>query len=488
MDILILLLMLLATALLQLVFHANAAVLLAGGMATLCGLALLYGQALGRYPVRLTWMMATGLLLGYGAGSFNTMLSYALSGFDAASALGLPSQYLSYGFFLVLAACAVLLAAGFFETPLFSYIECPAIDSRYERTLWISVAMIAFAYLHGDLGYEGVTISNQTDKVSVFGALAISLPHVGFIFSSLGAVRSEGYKRWRMILLALFHLGGIFPQSRRSLLYTIVSTGIVLSYMALKRVRLSLLRQVILAVSLVVALAFSAYLFMALRVEMDKIDAKASYDAKFAPIWVAGKGALENAIFERQEILARLRENVRDRTFIIRYISLLGQGGETPEPMWGSDFWFSVRLVIPDALYRLCGEDKTPLRNIGSEEGLINEHFGLPVYDEANSILTAGIADFGLPGVLIYPVLCCAAFGLLIKMTDPLVHPDCKLMIRALMLNICMQAESDIASYFMIMRNIYLIILLWSVLRSMPSFYLSKWTRDDALKKQLQPL
>jgi len=175
-----------------------------------------------------------------------------------------------------------------------------------------------------------------------------------------------------------------------------------------------------------------------------------------------------------------LSDNLRTRTFVVGYLALLGRGGITAKPMLGQDALFCVQLITPDIFYKLAGSDKTEIRRTGSEETLINERFGLPVYDDANSVLTAGFADFGLLGVALYPLLICAIPRILLWMCDAAFEPLVGTSWRLLLLMVYFQTEVEMDGYLGCFRDMAYVAVLWSLVGALP--YLAASTSPKSVE------
>jgi len=87
------------------------------------------------------------------------------------------------------------------------------------------------------------------------------------------------------------------------------------------------------------------------------------------------------------------------------------------------------------------------------EEGLDDELFGLTYKDAANSILTNGATDFGLLGVIVYPLLLVWLFRFLIESLSRFL-PSVPMAIIALgAIFSLLQAENSLTAYFVTIRN-----------------------------------
>ena len=114
-PVLINVLLLLATALIEV--QNGATIFLCCGIGSACGLMIFYQLATGRWGIRLTWMLAGSLLIGYCGGCFNSMLTMQMSGRNAIQVLGISPSWVAHAQMLVILAASVLLVVGTAGTP-----------------------------------------------------------------------------------------------------------------------------------------------------------------------------------------------------------------------------------------------------------------------------------------------------------------------------------------------------------------------------------
>ena len=95
-----------------------------------------------------------------------------------------------------------------------------------------------------------------------------------------------------------------------------------------------------------------------------------------------------------------LKSNAAKRTFTIGFFSDLLNASQRSTPLLGRDMLYNMQLAVPSAI----SSSKFGISPYG-EEILANMQWGFSYRDEANSILTAGAADFGLLGDLAYPLI-----------------------------------------------------------------------------------
>jgi hypothetical protein len=169
------------------------------------------------------------------------------------------------------------------------------------------------------------------------------------------------------------------------------------------------------------------------------------------------------------EIVDELGENTPDRAaFEVRYLSWLGRGGNTPSPLLGQDFLLGLEMAVPDKIYSVVGANKDAARSIGTEEGLANEHFGLPDDDDANSILTGGIIDFGLTGVLIYPLLVCFLTRLLLSLASTALKPEGQIVLMLSAMTLFSLSEVEVGDYLLGLRNMAILGVVWGFVHWLP--------------------
>jgi len=77
--------------------------------------------------------------------------------------------------------------------------------------------------------------------------------------------------------------------------------------------------------------------------------------------------------------------------------------------MGGRVFLTAVLAAVPRALWP--GKEQLMATETWQVEELIEEHFGLPIFDMASSVLAHGYADGGLLGVVLYMALQGAVLG-----------------------------------------------------------------------------
>src|SRR5262249_7375381 len=83
-------------------------------------------------------------------------------------------------------------------------------------------------------------------------------------------------------------------------------------------------------------------------------------------------------------------DNVRERTFVLGYLADLMEAVGKSAPLYGEALLYYVRLGIPSIL----DPAKDQILAYQMMESLVHPKLGLPVIDQANTILTDGMTDF----------------------------------------------------------------------------------------------
>jgi hypothetical protein len=169
---------------------------------------------------------------------------------------------------------------------------------------------------------------------------------------------------------------------------------------------------------------------------------------------------IQKAVVVLQEgdplLSSSLRKNVEERTFILTYFSDLLAASSQASPMLGEDAIMQIGSAVPSALW----PKKLEVLGGISEEVLVNPHFGLPVGDLPNSLLTAGISDFGILGVLAYPVVMVAFLLFFMRLVNPLMSPWLGLGLSFVLIFIMLQAENGFTPCIVDCRDFFLLICL----------------------------
>ena len=416
--------------------------------------------------VRVFWLMSGGILFGYAGGA---LLSFLLSGsfddFFWSVGGGRPISAVANALCLVIAPCIVLLVAGIFNAPIFPREKLNISLNLMRRWSWIFLAFIFFAYWRGDLDFMG-TVAGADKRISALGALAhVMIPA---LLGYLGVLLAIG--EWRGQKLAmLFQLGLALllalPTGRRLFLADLMvfGTGFAL---AGGFDRWGMTRKLVFA-SLVVFVAYLAFfLFFVMRV--------AGYQLPHSegPNLL---GRVDRAMTivstpdGRSHVVDMMMGATRSRTFILGYYADLLSSLSGSTPLYGEILVNSVLVSVPSVLY----PDKDRILRTGGAENMANPAFHLAIDDEANSVLTDGISDFGVFGVFAYVLGVAAMIVVFMRMLERWGEPHEQLLIGFFIVSFLLVPEMTISGYISGLRNVLVVWIVMVASRLCLNFYCS---------------
>ena len=400
---------------------------------------------------RIFWLTGDSILLGYSLGSFNTAVRLFSEGFSVSAASGsIPSELCS-ALAISLLVSALLFSLGTLEPHL--EINPNRITNSDQRFVWIGLVVVAVAFASGGLVFKGLMVSDS-GQISALGSIAETLiavlpPLTVFLY---GKASSKNQK----ILLIVAGLAGFLSattQSRRTLIYAVLISFLALTLRGFKLQlrRFKTIATVVISVTCVYA---GMTFFQAMRYSQQE-----SGNGKMAFSETSGR-ALNLLTQDDARFTQRLTENLRDRTFIIGYLSELIAASATHTPLYGEDALLCLKLSIPSVLY----PNKSAALDLGAEEAIANPQFGLPVNDDANSLVTSGISDFGVIGAFMYPVLISLVASVLLRIVSKRVPEVVKLIVLLMFASVMIQSENELAEYFNLFRQtVIFVFLCWPI-------------------------
>ncbi len=454
---------LLLAALAIFLFATPAVVLVACLCGASIGVLILYQMNTGRRPAKLTEIMVAALLTGYCGGCAITQSFCGLDqrGIPYPDWAIVPPSWVSFTIALVLIACALLLVASWFEPRLFAESEFMAVGRPEEWLIWTGIALLLLEIFLGKFGYMGVTVEKGTGRVSILAEIAGSFAGIAFPLSAIAWMQASGFRRFRFAVLSLVLLIVTVPTGRRALVYTVLVT--VFAATQLSGVRVSMSRQTkwMWGTVVLVGVFGATVVFLGLRMTVGNLGP--GHHSLAEIVEQAGD------VFEDpSRLLTATEENLETRPFLLtQYLSLLTKGGNLPDPMYGADLKYYLEINVPDYVYHLFGRSKNSLRAIGEEEGLANEHFNLPVFDDANSVLTGSVIDLGLIGVAIYPIGACLLWRLLAVFVERFLGKKARFIFLLVALGTFLQAEIGLGGYLVTARGAFIVLAIWMMLSAL---------------------
>ncbi len=413
-----------------------------------------------RAPLRVSTLLVVTLGLSYGLGTANTWFTLPRSDEALGDFLGINTASLAYGIASVLVSCALLLGLGeLFEKPFFGEDFELKFNNRSLVLLTLGTAALAASFAHGSTGFMGETAAQGPEdygRISVLGSLSawLSGPLLALaVCISLNLKNRFGRIYAGVLSLVLFIL--IFPLGRRVLIY-----AIVLAFIGLRLGRYEipwspLKKTIVLAI--LASLLYAATIgFFYLRL--------AGY-GQVHPTLLQRVGAAVKLAEEKNysDVKEKLSSNIQQRTFILGFLSQVEAYAATMETGHGTDLFGQFQLALPSVFF--------PSKDVlFQEEGYANQLFGSNYIDEANSILTAGAVDFGIWGVLIYPLLSVVMIRVFFEAVSQSlpVFVSCFIILGSC--STLLEPEIAATAYFLILRNgLFFGFFVWFVM-ALPEF------------------
>jgi hypothetical protein len=289
------------------------------------------------------------------------------------------------------------LIVGVIEKPAFPTRAPQNFASLKTKLLLLTLAtLVVVAYALGELGYMGTTVA-LTGNITPLGALSGFVAPVLLPLTVL-CLTQERSRVWRAIFVVLLCVTALalIPLGRRVLLYSVV---LALFAFGVSGARLRLRRPyrwLLIGIGVPLLLGFTSlgfYTFFALRFTGDALGPGYSFTQRVTyTIRVLRYGA--------SRVTPGFTEDVGSRPFILSYLAHLYAAEADHSPLWGQEVAHAVQSAVPSVLF----PDKAALLPAAPED-FVHPAFGMPVFDGANTIVTAGLDDFGVVGALGYPLV-----------------------------------------------------------------------------------
>ncbi|QNI33813.1 hypothetical protein H7849_07820 [Alloacidobacterium dinghuense] len=435
------------------------------------GLYTLWEIAIRRKPIQFSHVFCISNTVGYGLGVVNSWLSISRGNLGLAQFFNRDPEAVSHAMAAVLIASSLLYSLGeIFETPIFGKNFQLALDNRAGSFVFIGTGLVIAGYVMGDLGYMGSNASANGGHVSLISGTLGWLFPILFAFTALCSVEwSKGMvKRFFFAMLALqFVL--IIPTGRRNILYFVL-LGIIASRFGSFKPKWSLSKRVVIAAVLASVIGLGATAFYYLRF--------ASWSRH--QVSLIDRISLAIALYESgntAKVNQSFKENLQKRTFVLGYVSDLLDASFRIESAKGQNALHEFQLVIPSALW----EDKGAF--LYSEESIANTTYHFAYRDEANSVYSAGAIDFGLWGMIVYPIIISGLFRVVaefVRLSFPEVVAT--LVILLLVYN-ALTTEAGLWVRFLAIRDaLFSSVLLWMIFK-IPAFSFASQPEKGVLSR-----
>jgi hypothetical protein len=440
------------------IMPSNATFVFGALIGGLMGVYILLDLVFREAPLRFTTLYAMTLLVGYNLASFNSWLALPRGGLTLAEFFSRDPDALARAMAACMASAALLLATGqVFESPLFGREFRLRFDSAVPIGL-VSVGLLAFGYGSGQLGYMGITLSGN-GHVSPVADLIMWWSIPAFAYSVCAALNTTGLSRWTMRACALAQGVAIVPFGRRIFAFSLL-LAILGTRLGEFRLRMPWFKKVLIGALAAAAVLIASLAFLYLRV--------AGYSQKGTTSMTARVSAVADTAgrIKPDELLKVLNSDANTR-FNIGFFSDLLDASERSEPLLGRDILYNVQQMVPSVI----SADKFGLQPYGEEE-MANMQWGFSYIDEGNSLLTAGAADFGLVGVLLYPLLILILMRVTLEWLQSMMSTVMATIIALSFISETLRPEDIPVAYFTQIRNALIVALLFYFASKLPRFRL----------------
>jgi hypothetical protein len=409
-----------------------------------------------REAIRFSWLIPATLLVGYAGGVISTWINTASFEEFAYATKGRPFLLLSITLATVYACCGIALVAGRFESPCFKPDQVLPQANKFSLALVIAgLVVILAAYINGDFGYMGIQVDESTRRISALGAIAelVAAPTAGFCGYMIGRSKPN-YERLLYAIAAVAALVSIIPSGRRLIVLALLVVAIGFSLSGGLR-RVGIAKIILAAVSFGAFAYLTTSYFYALRLSNWELGPTSQLSDQLS---LAFEFLVSPTLNDRFGAL--LAENIRERTFTIGYFADLVEATYKSGPLYGEALMFYVRVAIPSVL----DPSKSAILDYQQIENLAHPKLGLPVIDQANSVFTDGVTDFGVPGALIY------LFGIILFLRTTywvlqrFPAPVSCLVAALVLIHLALKPELTLADYFVTVRNLAFIFPILFVL------------------------
>ncbi|MFZ0661486.1 MAG: hypothetical protein WAM66_02240 [Acidobacteriaceae bacterium] len=429
------------TGILSWVLGNGAALVLACTVAAVVGFFTLWEWLFRKAPTRFSTLMGMALLLGYGAGALNTWITLPRGSLTLSDVMGLPRGVLARGIGAVLLCSAILYFLGeIYEKPIFGRDFRFSVNGRTRTLVCLgALAMVGGYATHvlefmgpastgGHLSPAGAFLEWFYPSVTAIGIVAFLTAPRGKAKVFCGAAA--------LILLLLFSVMG-----RRHSMYTSVEILLVLELSGYHW-KGSAVRKALMIAALAGVVAVCSLAFMLFRIAGDTAP-RTDQVTVAKRINLAGKMVDKGGAVALAGSATQL--NLQKRTFILAFFAGVLDASMRKTPALGRDAIEQLQSAIPRLIY--------PNKNVSlSEEEMDDQVFGLAYGDEANSVLTGGATDFGLLGVIIYPLLMVALYRVIFDATAKFLGVVPLMFVALSLIYAMIETEMTLSSYFESLR------------------------------------
>lgn len=395
-------------------------------------------------------IFSAALVVAYGVGSFNTIVSYDFDVDYLARLNSIDLFNLNLAFGASFSLCGMLKFFGKFEKYRFKDFISVEIKDTWAALLiiWMFLFLTLLAFKSGALQYGSIVTEDGATNASIFGSLISGFLAPMAILSFLFFLKNSSPKRFLFLIATIIIILFNATQGRRIVIYGILIVVMIYrSKVPDKPIKRRGTGFVIPILFLIFGLILSRF-----------------YYAMRLAVWDGASSDISSIILDAISLFFEssgsglndsLSENVKDRTFIIGYLGLIIKLTDYSKFMYGEVAFFDLQLATPNVFFG----DKSKIINIGAEEDFYHPHLGLPIWDAANSLLTAGFVDFGYFGIGFYALILIFVYYMISIFLNMFKLYFINALAYVLIIFSLWNVESTLSTYIVVIRNIGIIYL-----------------------------
>jgi hypothetical protein len=454
---------LMLTGLVTWVAADEAAMAISAAISAAVAIYLLWDWLFRAGPTRLSTVYAFSLLAGYGGGALNTWLTLPRGGATLASVLGADEDVLARGMAAVMMTCAVLCFIGeLYERPVFGRDFRVPLNRQTFTLIYFATGAFIVGFLTHSLGYGGVAsaVGGQQNPAAALLSWAFG-PFIA-ISAAVFLAAPKGIAKLLTGVCLLILSVLLMTVSRTMIVYTAMEVIFALRLTGY-RVKGTVVKKFLLLGVLAVFVFTGVTVLMLFRLagfqSRDKTNISLAERVTTAASWVEDGTALTRANEANQG-------NVQKRTFVLGFFADILEGSSQKSPAYGLDSAYQLAAAVPRVFFP--NKDAVGM----GEESLDDELFGLTYKDAANTLLTAGATDFGLIGVLLYPLVTMWIFSFSFRILSGYLSALPMSIILLGIIFVLLQTESTLTHYAVAVRNEILFAVLLLIFYKLPAFRL----------------
>lgn len=431
--------------------------------AGICGIVAVLFCVMFPASVKLYDVLGMALMLAYGTGTLNSLVSFMLDGKDLLIGSSVTEYWLTRTLGLSTAAAGFLHLLGRLDPGgyLFDIIKPMQVEAK--RATWFVgiVAVTAIVFIAtGKLGFMG-NIASAEGSVAISPTTAILLDFMtpaGAL--ALYLARREEHRTKIIILMtiAMTLLLIQFGLGRRIFVFSLV-VYMLAAVLAKRPKKIFTVKNIGIVLMVILLVQAATTAFFVLRM------ARYTFKEAKAPPSIVEMVPEAFKIYQNRERLylaEQMHENISTRSFVLEYLATLSERTDTISPAYGENLVRAVVVATPSILY--WEKYNNPL--FASEEDILNQHFGMPVWDASNTVLTASVGDFGEVGFFFLPGVICFIFSLLLRLGHKISTPVSGLILSFFICKALLSVEEDLVAYFTSARSMIIIIVVTSIVFS----------------------